>query len=403
MEEEKRRKWYYLDANGITALLVICAGILFYLCLTHLQQVMTFLNGLGDILAPFAGGFVIAFLLNTPINFMERTVYRNVKGKHALSIITVYLIAVCVIVFLLLMVVPQVLSSASSLAGNITSYMNELDGMLRELLTQLGQNPNLTEVTNEIYLHLKQNTTNLVDLVKSALNALPELVNLGMAVGNGVISMFTSLIASIYMLSDKDKLIRQMKKVIYAFLPLKGADRIMKLGRLSNTIFVRFLNGKILDSLIIGVLCFVLTSAFRIPYASLIGTVVGVTNIIPFFGPIIGAVPCLLILVIIDPWKAILFAVLILALQQFDGNILGPKILGNSTGLSPLWVLFSIMVGSGLFGFKGMLLGVPTFAVFCAVLRDLANERLEKKKIKLSGKTVETESEKKDPASADIS
>lgn len=387
--DQKRRKWYYLDSQGLSNLVVVCAGIVLYLVLTHIPQVKESLRGLLNILSPFVIGFAIAFLLNAPTNFFEQKVFYRYKCRRALAIITVYLIALLCIVVLLLLVIPQILNSAASLAGSISSYVLELDKIVQQFISGLELNPDLAEEVKEIYEQLSASTTNFVDIAKSALNALPELLNFGVAVGNGVINGITALIASIYMLVGKARLTRQFKKLIYAFTSHKGAQRILKLGRQANIIFVGFFNGKLLDSFIIGVLCFLLTTLFRIPYAALISTVIGLTNIIPFFGPIIGAVPSLFILVIVDPWSALIFGVLILALQQFDGNILGPKILGNSTGLSPIWVLISIVVGNGLFGFAGMLLGVPTFAVICTVIRELADERLARMGIDANGVPLE--------------
>ena len=201
-------------------------------------------------------------------------------------------------------------------------------------------------------------------------------MSVGNGVVNGVVTTLTAIIASIYMLSGKPQLLRRIKKLIYAIFPAKGVDRILSVSGKANQIFVRFINGKLLDSAIIGVLCFAVTSIFRIPYAILISVIVGVTNVIPFFGPIIGAVPCIMILIMVDPWAALRFGVLVVSLQQFDGNILGPKILGDSTGLSALWVLVSIIVGGGLFGFPGMLLGVPTFAVIYSLVREWTDARL---------------------------
>lgn len=204
-------------------------------------------------------------------------------------------------------------------------------------------------------------------------------MSVGNGVVNGVVTAVTAVIASIYMLSGKPRLVNQLKKLVYAAFPAKGADRILTVSGKANQIFVGFINGKLLDSAIIGVLCFFLCTICKIPYAVLVSVVIGVTNVIPFFGPIIGAVPCIMILVIVNPWAALRFGVLIIALQQFDGNILGPKILGDSTGLSAIWVLVAIVVGGGLFGFAGMLLGVPTFAVLYSLIKEWAERRLEEK------------------------
>ena len=176
-----------------------------------------------------------------------------------------------------------------------------------------------------------------------------------------------------------------MRKVIYAFLPMEKARRTLTVCRNANRVFNGFIYGKLIDSAIIGVLCFILMSLFKMPFALLISVVVGVTNVIPFFGPFIGAIPSVMILLMVDPIVAIEFGVLILILQQFDGNILGPKILGDSTGLSAIWVLVAIIVGGGLFGFVGMVIGVPTFAVLYSLTSDLLARRLKAKGIDKDG------------------
>ena len=219
---------------------------------------------------------------------------------------------------------------------------------------------------------------------------MPKILNFGVAVGSGVVTAITALISSIYMLAGKGRLVPQLKKLTYAIAPRTSAERFLSVCSRANGVFVGFINGKLIDSAIIGVLCFILTMIFRIPYPVLVSVVVGVTNIIPFFGPIIGAVPCVMILLIVDPWAAVRFGILVIALQQFDGNILGPKILGDSTGLSAIWVLVAIVVGGGLFGFPGMLLGVPTFAVLYSLVREWTNARLESKGIDGDGNPLPT-------------
>lgn len=166
--------------------------------------------------------------------------------------------------------------------------------------------------------------------------ALPDLLNFGYAIGSGVISGITALISSVYMLAGKGRLVPQIKKMLYAILPRRRADWLLGVCGHANRVFVGFINGKLIDSAIIGVLCFILCLIFRIPYPMLVSVVVGVTNIIPFFGPIIGAIPCLMILVIVDPWAALRFFALVIGLQQFDGNILGPKILATARPVSHL-------------------------------------------------------------------
>lgn len=392
MTDQEKRKWYQLDSRAVSNLVVVCVGILLYLGLTHLPQVKETVEAVVDVFSPFIAGFVIAYLLNTPVDFFERKVYAKYKGKRALSIVTVFLIAIAVIAVLLQLVLPQVADSIRQLFSNLTAYLNNLNQTVQELIQRFHMDgeglTNLVDHYNDFIRNLSS-----ADMVKRATEFLtssaPELWNFGMSVGNsmvnGVVTAMTAVIASIYMLSGKPRLTSQLKKLIYATFPEKGASRILKVSGKANQIFVGFINGKLLDSAIIGVLCFLLCSLIKIPYAVLVSVVVGVTNVIPFFGPIIGAVPCLMILVIVNPWAALRFGVLIIALQQFDGNILGPKILGDSTGLSAIWVLVAIVVGGGLFGFPGMLLGVPTFAVLYSLVKEWAERRLEEKGIDADG------------------
>lgn len=388
MPEPEKKKWYQLDSRGLSNLIVVMVGILFYLCLTHLPQVRKAVGELLGVVAPFIAGFAIAYLLNTPVDFFERTLYRNCKGRRGLSIATVFAIAVAVIAILLQLVLPQVGDSIRQLFNNLAGYLSNLDTMVGDLTTRFHlEGEGLTHLA-EWYDELIRKLTSdeMVRRVTELLtSSVPAVVSGGQLVVNGVVTAITAVIASVYMLSGKPRLVRQMKKLIYALFPTKGASRILTVGGKANKIFVGFINGKLLDSAIIGVLCFLLCTLVRIPYAVLVSVVIGVTNVIPFFGPIIGAIPCLMILVIVNPWAALRFGILIIALQQFDGNILGPKILGDSTGLSAIWVLVAIIVGGGLFGFAGMLLGVPTFAVLYSLVKEWAERRLEEKGIALEG------------------
>lgn len=391
----EKKKWYQLDSRTISNLMVVCIGILLYLALTHLPQVRATVGGFLSVLTPFIGGFVLAYLLNAPTNFFQRKVYKNGPHSRVQAIVTVYLITLTVIVILLQLVIPQVLDSLRQLLSNLTAYLSNLTQMVQDITQRLHLEGDALNDLVDHYNSLIRSLTS-ADMVKRATEFLTssasELWNFSVTVGNGVVNGFvntlTALIASIYMLAGKDQLIRQMKKLIFALFPAKGSRKILSVADRANRIFIGFINGKLVDSAIIGVLCFVLTSVFRIPYALLMSVVVGVTNVIPFFGPIIGAVPCLMILIIVNPWAALRFGVLIIALQQFDGNILGPKILGDSTGLSAIWVLVAIVVGGGLFGFPGMLLGVPTFAVLYSLMREWADKRLEEKGINADGEPL---------------
>lgn len=386
MEAIKQKTWP-LDSKTISNLIVVVVGISFFFLLYRFDEARAKVAMVMNVLSPFIVGFVIAYLLNTPTKFLERKVFKEAKYRRALSIVTVYLLAVIIVAILLNLILPQVWSSAMELVNKMPGYVDGLNGAVQELVVRFNIDAEgLTDLVVS-YRDLMNRVTEV------AATAVPQILNFGVAVGSGVVTAVTALIASIYMLSGKDRLMPQLKKLIYAVAPTEKASWFLRVCSQANNVFVGFINGKLIDSAIIGVLCFLLSSLLQVPYAILVSVIIGVTNIIPFFGPIIGAVPCLMILLIVDPLGALKFGILIIVLQQFDGNVLRPKILGDSTGLSAIWVLVAIVVGGGLFGFAGMLLGVPTFAVLYALVREWANHRLEKKGIDGDGRPVEAGSE----------
>lgn len=363
-------------------MIIVLIGILFYVALSNFGAIRLQIKLFLDVLKPFIAGFAIAYLLNKPVTFFERKVYRKLRWNRFLAITTVYLLVLIMAVVLLNMILPQVGSSVIELINNVQVYMNNLNAMVDSFVERFDVEWDGIDTVMVSYEDLVKKVADIVS------TALPELLNFGVAIGNGVVAAVTALISSVYMLSGKNKLTAQLKKLLFAIFPVKNAKRFLHALRQANDIFVGFIDGKLIDSAIVGVLCFVLCSILRIPYALLISVVVGVTNIIPFFGPLVGGIPSVLLLIIVDPWAALRFGVLIIALQQFDGNILGPKILGNSTGLSAIWVLVAIVVGGGLFGFPGMLLGVPTFAVIYMLTKEFVTNRLTAKQIDGEGRPL---------------
>ena len=361
----KENKWK-LTQKMASNIVVVFAGILFYICLSNFDMVRATVGGFLDIIAPFIWGLVIAYLLDGPTRFFERTF---LKGHRKTAILLTYILAVVILGFLGRMVVPQLIQSVIALINNVPGY---LDG-LNDLVSSSGMDELGLEELIGSYQELVEKATALISTM------LPKLLGYGMAIGSGVISAITAIISSVYMLLSKDRLVSQMRKVIMACAPVDYSERILKISSNANRIFSGFINGKIVDSAIIGVICFVCTTLLKIPFALLISVIVGVTNIIPFFGPFIGAIPSVMILLIIDPWSALEFGIFVIVLQQFDGNILGPKILGDSTGLPALWVLVAIILGGGLFGFAGMVVGVPTFAVLYALVSDFLTVRLRQR------------------------
>lgn len=209
---------------------------------------------------------------------------------------------------------------------------------------------------------------------------------------NEVTNILIGIIVSLYVLFSKEKFSAQAKKAVYALMSPAHANMAPHIVGKSNQIFSGFIIGKVIDSLIIGILCYIGTAMLKMPYAPAVSVIVGVTNVIPFFGPYIGAIPSIILIALVNPMKGVYFLVFILLLQQLDGNVIGPKILGDSTGLSAFWVVFAILLGGGLFGFIGMIMGVPTFAVIYYIIQMLINSKLEKK-------NLPTESEKYDERS----
>lgn len=370
-----KKKLWPLNAQSVSNLIIVLIGILFYFLLANFGAVREKINMVLAILSPFIAGFAVAYLLNTPTVFFERKVYRKLRFRRGLAILTVYLLAFLLVGFLLNMILPQALSSVVALVNNLEGYLKTLNELVDSLITRFHLEEDSVDAVMVSYQDLMKRLAGAISA------ALPELLNFGVALGNGVITAITALISSIYMLSGKNTLTKQIKGLLFAAFAKEKVDRFLHICRHANSIFLGFINGKIIDSAIIGVLCFILCTILRIPLALLISVVVGVTNIIPFFGPFVGAIPSVMILIIVDPWAALRFGIMIIALQQFDGNILGPKILGDSTGLSAIWVLVAIVVGGGLFGFIGMILGVPTFAVIYMLTRDYVTARLKEKKI----------------------
>ena len=365
----------YFTKSTISNIITVCTAVLLYLAISNFVVVRSVLGKIYGVISPFVVAFVIAFLLHTPVAWFERTVFNKVKAKRGLSILCSYIIAALAIASLIVAAAPQVADSIVSIGDNIPVYIQTVTKLLNNLTTQYNWDPAFIETVTESV------NTAFKTLSSFVLALVPKILNWSVSLGGLAIDLFMSIIASIYMLMTKERLIFQMKKILFSFCKEKRANRIIEIGNLTNEMFSKFINGKALDSLIIGILCFIGMIFIYSPYAILIAIIVGVTNMIPFFGPFIGAIPSTLILLMVSPFDALIFVAFVLALQQFDGNILGPKILGDSTGLAPIWVLVSITIGGGLMGFVGMIIGVPTFAVFYSLLSENMDKRLAKKNI----------------------
>lgn len=336
------------------------------------------------IISPFIVGAFIAFLLSPLAKFSYNKIFGKIKHKSVrkyLAIAVTYIIAIGFIILIVRFVGPQVYDSVSELIANFPEWYKSLVTSISELLQA---HPEWNVDSASIMAKLNDFMPKIVEISTSALQSfVPFLFITVTSIVKGLFNFFIAFMVSIYMLSEHGDMRFSIKKIVYAVVPKAKADKLVEITQESIKIFGGFLFGKTIDSLIIGFLCFIFMNIFQFPYPLLISLIVGVTNMIPYFGPFIGGGIGGVIIIIIDPIQVIFFALLILALQQFDGLYLGPKILGDSTGLRPLWVIFSITVGGSLFGILGMFLGVPCVAVLRYLLDMFVNYRLKLKNIKL--------------------
>ena len=344
-------------------------------------------EGFGDavstrtgILMPFIYGTAIAYLLKPVCNTIEAFLRRFIPEKwngliSALSIAATILFGLLVIYALLMMIIPQLVSSVTALyytaQANITKFVRWANHV-----EFVESNQFINDALNSAYRALNVNLDNLDSWIKS--NLMPSMQNIVSGVGIGVLSVVTwvknlviGIIVAVYMLASRKRFVQQAKLILYSLLKPRWAELIIEEVKYADKMFGGFINGKIMDSAIIGVLCYIGCMIFKFPSALLVSVIIGVTNVIPFFGPFIGAVPATLLILIQDPIKALWFILFVLVLQQLDGNVIGPKILGNTTGLSSFWVLFAILLFGGLWGFVGMIIGVPLFAVIYDIIKKL--------------------------------
>ena len=385
-------KWDRTYINwGMTAFCVIAAALLFYFAVRNISVFMEILGKLVTILAPFIWGLVICYLLSPLMRLLEKRVFlplgkrlyrKNKKGGAAkfarvLSIVFSEIVLLLLLAALVYLIIPQILSSVQMLIQNSGTYADNVSAWLDSLLKDY---PELDSYVGEIFGNFNANVGNWLET-----KLLPQLGNLITSVTSGVYgfarsiyNLIIGIIVSVYMLADKEGFLASTKRLSYAIFSVETADRLRQGLNFVDRTFMGFLSGKILDSLIIGIICYIVCSILNMPYTLLVSVIIGVTNIIPFFGPLIGAIPSALIILMVSPSKCLIFVIFIIILQQIDGNIIGPRILGSSTGITGFWVMFAIIVGSGLFGFWGMLLGVPVFVVIYTVIQNLVVKKLKK-------------------------
>ena len=388
----RSRKNLKVDFNKKYNTISVYCIITFAVCLImvivciNFPAITVYIKKFFKVIAPITWGVVIAYICNPIMKFTENLLRKVTDRKkphkkltRALSVGVSILLLIAILVALVAILVNQISVSILEILNSIPDYIRQLENLVVKLL---GDYPDAVKAIES------QLDTIQPRLIEFANNISPKLGDLSVKVKDRAIDFVIAIkdfiigfIVAIYLLLSKELFIAQGRKIVYAIFPKSFSKNVLKVCSKANSTLSGFLSGKLLDSFIIGSACFICMTIMKMEFTTLISVIIGVTNIIPFFGPFIGAVPSALLLLMAAPKQVIPFVIFIIILQQVDGNIIGPKILGDSTGLSPFWVMFAILVGGGLFGFAGMLLGVPVFAVLYAMFSEFIASLLKKRKL----------------------
>lgn len=375
---------------------LITYSIIFLFFIINLPYIWSVIRRIVIILTPFIYGFIIAYIVNWPYEFFRKKIFFRKKSFNKISnkillnkgsvlsiskkdkllnltsIVLSYSLLLGAFVFLIFAIVPQLFINLKQFADNFSRYSSSFLLWYR----QFEKGLKLDLIPDDYIDQITKNSA--VWLNKFIGRLFPSVFDFTKSFAISLYNWIIGIIISFYLIWNKEKLKNQLKMIATAYIPEKVTSSISRILFLTHDTFGKFLAGKIIDSFIVGILCFVGTSILRIPYTLLISTIITITNIIPFFGPFIGAIPCIIMLFIIDSTKALWFAIFILILQQVDGNIIGPKVLGNTVGISGMWIMFSVIIGGGIWGIPGMIVGVPIFAVIYTVISEnIYNKNLE--------------------------
>lgn len=363
--------------------------ILFYRFITNFNGVTDAISVVSRILSPFIIGLVIAYLLCPFYNILVKHIYpllkKHVKNtKKAFIASKIFATTITLVVSIgvlsgfLWLIIPELVDS---IIGILQVFPSRMNTFIDWIQGHIDKYPNLLGNLEEV---INQTTRKIITWAQHEF--IPGASQFMNGVSQGIIGTFTTvsnilvgIIISVYFLNSKETFKAQTKKLVLATTNEEKSKEIFEFGVFANKTFGGFINGKIIDSIIIGIICFIAMNILKLPLPTLISVIIGVTNIIPFFGPFIGAIPSTLIIFLIDPIKALYFLIMVFVLQQLDGNVIGPSILGESTGLASFWVMFAIIVGGGMFGFVGMILGVPVFAIIYHYISKMIKHMLSKK------------------------
>lgn len=368
---------------SVYTLIVICCSIIFYFIASQIGSFSEKISIFIGIMYPFIIGFSIAYLLNFVLTFFEVNTlgkldwYKKLKygQKRSISLIATYLSAAGILYLSMNFIIPQLIESIMGLVNDIPHYVDNVTKLFNELVNEANLDSEyvalIEEQMNKLIAYIMNFVSEIIPIIGNALKII----------ASSIWNIVLGIIISVYLLIDKERFCAINRKIICALFSQKTSNRIFELTYRSNETFGKFLSGKIIDSAIIGMLSFVIFSIFKMPYTLLISVIIGVTNIIPFFGPFIGAIPSFIIILFVSPTKALVFLVLVFIIQQIDGNIIGPKILGDSIGISAFWILFAILVAGKFFGIVGMIIGVPLFAIIYSIIKEEIEDKLKNKQL----------------------
>ena len=375
-------KWTEETTARVTAGSVIAAiAITFFFLMQNIGGIFDAVKSIFSVLSPFVIGFIIAYLLTRPLNFIERLLNRRLFKKakkqqsinRGISIVIVFILFLLLLALIIYSIIPQLIESVTTLARNADGYIKSINSLLDKLFVHFNIDASFLE---EILGSSQEMFIKLTDYIASK---LPELLNFSVSIGSGISNVFIGFVASVYMLSGKERFAAQIKKILFAIFPSRFVNETVSAFSYMHETFGKYFSGQSIDSVVLGIICFILMSLFKMEYALLISMIIMITNFIPFIGPFIGAIPSAFILLMVQPTKVIWFIIMIVVLQQIEGNIIAPKIVGKTTGLSSFWVVFSIIIGGGFFGVTGVILAVPAFSVIYTFAKRFIERRLREK------------------------
>lgn len=363
-------------------LFLITYALLLAFVLIKFSSVWNVVKDFFVLVGPFIYGFALAYLINIPATYFLEKIFKvkegekSYKKKRGVSILLSYILVFSVIVLVFATLIPQLTNSISVFMSNMNNYSEQFEALSKEIMSRIDLQESTWQQVQHFLIQSKE------QIIAVLQNIVPSVIGVATGAFNGVFNTIFTLIISIYILLSKDDLSELIAKTVRVMAPVKVRQYLHHVLEVTNETFKGFIVGQLTDALIVGILTFIGAWIFKFPYPVLVGFIAGITNVIPVLGPFIGAVPCLIIILLADPSKVLWYLIFVVVLQQVDGNIICPKIVGDSIGLDGIWVVFVVLVGGGLFGILGSVLGVPAFAIAFRLYNEWLEKRLSTKKVK---------------------